>query len=77
MASRTLEDLLYELHEGLATDFLSRLKSGEMTSAELNVARQFLKDNNIDLQSALNSQGAVEEIAQILPFENDDEAVAQ
>ena len=43
-----LEDLLSTLHETLGSELLTRIKSGEATAAELNVARQFLKDNGID-----------------------------
>lgn len=43
--NRPLEE---QMHEALARDLLRRVTSGEATAAELNVARQFLKDNNID-----------------------------
>ena len=42
------EDKLKVIHEMLADQMLELLKSGEVTSAEMNVIRQFLKDNNID-----------------------------
>lgn len=43
-----LEDLTQKLHVGLATELLGRLNSGEATTQDLNVIRQFLKDNNIN-----------------------------
>lgn len=43
-----LDQILTSLHEELAQTLLDRVRAGEVTAAELNVARQFLKDNNID-----------------------------
>lgn len=43
-----LDQLLATLHEELAQSLLERLRSGEAKAADLNVIRQFLKDNNID-----------------------------
>lgn len=43
-----LKQTLSTLHEQLAMKLLDKVRSGEATAAELNVARQFLKDNNID-----------------------------
>lgn len=42
------KELLNELHLGLAKDLLRRVNSGEATSADLSVLRQFLKDNGVD-----------------------------
>lgn len=42
-----LEDLFAVLHEKLGQELLERIESGEATSQELNVARQFLNDNGI------------------------------
>lgn len=39
---------LDELHALLAEELKKRLLSGEASSAELNVIRQFLRDNGID-----------------------------
>jgi len=38
---------LEELHELLAEELKKRLLSGEASSSELNVIRQFLRDNHI------------------------------
>jgi hypothetical protein len=42
-----LEQILAELHEGIAKGLLKKVIAGEATAAELSVARQFLKDNNV------------------------------
>lgn len=44
----SLEALFDQLQLHLTTDLLKRIKRGEATAAELNVARQLLKDNHID-----------------------------
>ena len=41
------EKLFDELHDELATTLLNKIKSGEAKASELNVARQFLRDNGI------------------------------
>ena len=43
-----MSDNLKELHNELAKVLLDRVKNPDAKSADLNVARQFLKDNNID-----------------------------
>jgi len=49
--SKTLADL----HEGIAQELLSRVRSGEATAAELSVATKFLKDNGIEAVAAQDS----------------------
>lgn len=61
-----LEKLLGEMHTALAQEMLTRLQSGEATTADLNVIRQFLKDNDIT-QSAVPDT-PVFKLAQGLPF---------
>ena len=39
---------LETLHECLAKELLGKIKSGEAKAGDLNVARQFLKDNGIE-----------------------------
>ena len=39
---------LKELNEVLAEKILEKVKSSDATASELNIARQFLRDNNID-----------------------------
>ena len=52
MDNKELMDLL---HRTLAENLLSRVKDPEAKSADLNVARQFLKDNGIDALPVENS----------------------
>ena len=61
-----LEQLAAELHESLARQLVERVKTGQATAAELNVARQFLKDNGID--SVVKDIGPMANLAKILPF---------
>lgn len=46
--SQDLKAVLDEIHLELARQLLERVKSGEASSSDLNVARQFLKDNHVD-----------------------------
>ena len=43
-----MSEKLKQLHEVLATELLKRVSDPDAKSADLNVARQFLKDNGID-----------------------------
>jgi len=45
-----LQDLLSELHAGLAQHLKEKLDEGTISTSELNVLRQFLKDNQISAQ---------------------------
>ena len=66
--SKTLE----ELHEELAKVLLERVKDKDAKSADLNVARQFLKDNNIDAVPVKDSP--LEQLMKELPF-NEEKSV--
>ena len=44
-----VDSLLQELHIASIELLLERVKSGEATASELSVARQLLKDNNIEI----------------------------
>ena len=58
---------LKELHEVLAEKLLEKVKSSDATASELNVARQFLRDNGID---AVPTEGSsLQRLADELPFE--------
>jgi|688.fasta_scaffold374196_3 hypothetical protein len=59
-----------DLHKALAEDLLARVRSGQATAAELNVARQMLKDNGIEAVPVKDS--ALDGLAKILPFSPDD-----
>jgi len=62
-----IEDTLQILHKELAEEFLSRVRSGEATPADLNSARQFLRDNGIDSVALRGSP--LQKLAMVLPFE--------
>lgn len=66
---KTLERLLDLLSE----DLVKRIDQGTATAADLNVARQLLKDNNISaIPTKSNGLG---KLAESLPF-NDPDAMA-
>ena len=58
---------LRELHGILAEKLLEKVKNPECKSADLNVARQFLRDNGIDAVPVDNSP--LERLMKELPFE--------
>lgn len=57
---------LSKLHEMLAEELSRRILTGEATSADLNVARGFLKDNGID--AGLEQSEPLADLAKTLPF---------
>ena len=61
-----MSDNLKELHNELAKVLLDRVKNPDAKSSDLNVARQFLKDNNIDAVPAKDSP--LEQLMNELPF---------
>jgi hypothetical protein len=65
------EDTLKELHDVISQELLLRIQSGDATSADLNVARQFLKDNGIDANTG-QSQPLMN-LATVLPFDPEKE----
>ena len=52
MAKKDTKVLLVYLHANLAGALTDLLTSGEATTADLNVMRQFLKDNQVSAQPA-------------------------
>ena len=62
---------LSELHDLVINDLIDKIRSGEAKAADLNVARQLLKDNNIEAIPADNSplQNLIDE----LPFNDREE----
>ena len=65
MAKQTTTDVLSELHAGLAHLFMERLREGSLGTAELNILRQFLKDNQINSQPVEGSEFG--DLAKALP----------
>ena len=62
-----MSEKLKELHAVLATKLLEKVKDPEVKSSDLNVARQFLKDNGNDAVPVDNSP--LEKLMKELPFE--------
>jgi len=50
MARNDINEQLADLHAGLAMHLKDKLDEGTITGSELNVLRQFLKDNQISAQ---------------------------
>jgi len=63
------EEALKSIHNALCNDLLHKIESGEASSADLSVARQFLKDNGIDC--ALGEGTPLHNLAISLPFDAD------
>lgn len=65
--------LLERLHDLLTTSLIEKIESGEATAADFGVARQLLKDNNIN---AVPAQGTpILRLSQTMPFQDSQEAV--
>ena len=64
---------LKELHEVLATELLKRVKDPEAKASDLNVARQFLKDNGIEAIPVDNSP--LKSLVDELPFDTEESIV--
>lgn len=65
-------DLIKELHNALTAELLQRIRSGEAQPKDLDTARQFLRDNGVD--SSLKNNQPLMNLAQDLPFEEEDAA---
>ena len=70
MSNGTVNDL-GELHGLLARTLAETLRSGEASPAHLNVARQFLRDNNIECLGANNDD--IKSLVEELPFTSTEE----
>ena len=65
MSRKSTTEVLGDLHAGLAEWVMDKLVSGEKTVSYVNVARQFLKDNQISAQPVEGT--AFGELAKQLP----------
>jgi len=65
----TKNEKLSELHNLIATVLTEKIISGEATSSDLNVARQFLKDNGID--ASTEQSEPLHRLTENLPFDLD------
>ena len=59
--------LLHFLHFWTLVRNIANIKSGEATPAHLNVARQFLRDNNIECLGTNNED--IKSLVEELPFD--------
>ena len=66
-----MSDKLKELHDVLTQQLLDRVKSEDAKASDLNVARQFLKDNGIEALPVDNSP--IKSLVDELPFSNEEE----
>ena len=66
-----MTDPFKTLHEALVEELLGRVRSGEATPSDLNVARQLLKDNNI--VAAPNNKPILKLADRVPKFESEDE----
>jgi hypothetical protein len=79
MSGRASEQTLSMLHELTAQALIDRIKSGEATSADLNAAIKFLKDN--DISCVVSQNDPMKELIDKLPdydetvFMNSDDEV--
>jgi len=64
---------LKTLHEVLAEELLKRVKDPEAKASDLNVARQFLKDNGIEAIPTDNSP--LKSLVDELPFNTEEDLV--
>jgi hypothetical protein len=66
-----LNQMLEELHRDTITELLARIRSGEATAADFNVARQLLRDNGI---SAVAKPGSpLDSLTKELPFQAEED----
>ena len=60
--------VLKDLFNLMAEELVRKISTGEATSADLNVARQFLKDNGID--ASIEASDPLLNLAKTLPFDD-------
>ena len=66
-----LNKSLEQLHVELGEELLNKLRSGKARASDLNVARQFLKDNSYEVSPT--AENPLRDLVDELPFK--DEAV--
>ena len=67
------EKQLEQLHSDLTTRLLEKIRDPEVKASDLNVARQFLKDNGIESLPIDNSP--LKSLVDELPFSDPDEEI--
>lgn len=71
--SQDLKEILSDIQIKMAEELLKRIESGSATAADLQVARQLLRDNNIQAGRP-QANPSLMRIAQTLPFPTEAEA---
>ena len=66
-----LNKILDELHVELGEQLLEKIKSGKARASDLNVARQFLKDNSYEVPPT--QENPLRDLVDELPFKNDEQ----
>lgn len=69
MSKSTTDLLMEKLHQELGETLLERIRDPEAKSTDLNVARQFLKDN--DITAVPTDNNALSQLLKDLPFDDD------
>ena len=64
-----LNKILDELHVELGEELLAKLRSGKARASDLNVARQFLKDNSYEV--APTQENPLRHLVDELPFNDE------
>jgi hypothetical protein len=64
--------ILEQIHTALSSELLRKIQDGSATATELNVARQFLKDNGVDC--APEASQPMLNLARIMPFDEEEAA---
>jgi len=67
----TQKELMDLLHKTLAQNLLARVQDPEAKASDLNVARQFLKDNNVE--GLATDSSPLAKLASTLPTFSDDD----
>lgn len=70
MSKSASQEALELLHAEVAKQLAAKIRAGEATAADLNVARQFLKDNHIEAVAKPGS--AIDDLRHDLPFADAD-----
>ena len=69
------EKQLEELHSELTQKLLEKIRSPEVSASELNVARQFLKDNGVE--SIAIDTSPLKSLVDELPFEDSETPITK
>lgn len=69
----SLQKMLGQLHEELAQKLLQTVRDPESKASELNVVRQFLKDN--DITALPTDNNALQQLLNELPFDENNTGI--